>query len=428
MKKLLALTMALLMALSCMSAFADTIYTKVLVDDEVAESLMALYGMDEDQLAMVDPILSLVNAIGVNVITAEDGAQVDVDLNGANAFSLGFAANEAGATVASTLFPNYVLTVSQETMNEFMKQFAANMPGASAGGEGGMDMTALTEVFSRYVTPWIEACAAAGKPGDPVTGDYGFEGCKFDTMVPVTVDMDAITEATKKLLDDVMADPTAMAMIKGYVQSAAQKSGQTIDEAKFEEDFKAAFEEWMAHFPKTASAEYYTNANSDGTPFYMYGEAMREGETEPFTCYMYYEDETHMHMGYQDGELMDGAFTMDGTDMSMYFQMGVIYFGLSMSVTEELFSASVFFMNDEAPLLSVVVTMEKGGERTLSLDAAGKTVLAVEDIMKDQSGEAVQGLLGDFMSNGLGTLMNTLTEQVPDIAAMLSLFSGMMAS
>ena len=143
MKKLLALTMALLMALSCMSAFADTIYTKVLVDEEVAESLMALYGMDEDQLALVDPILSLVNAIGVNVITAEDGAPVDVDLNGANAFSLGFAANEAGATVASTLFPNYVLTVSQETMNEFMKQFAANMPGASAGGEGGMDMTAL---------------------------------------------------------------------------------------------------------------------------------------------------------------------------------------------------------------------------------------------------------------------------------------------
>lgn len=425
MKKLLALTMALLMALSCMSAFADTIYTKVLVDEEVAESLMALYGMEEDQMALVDTILSLVNALGVNVITAEDGAQVDVDLNGADAFSLGFATNEAGATVVSTLFPNYALTVSQETMGEMMKQFAANMP--SAGGEGGVDMTAMTEVLSRYVTPWIEACAAAGKPGDPVTGDYGFEGCKFDTMVPVTVDMEAITEATKKLVDDIMADPAAMGMIKGYVMTAAQKSGQTIDEAKFEEDFKAAFEEWMSHFPKTATAEYYTNANSDGTPFYMYGEAMREGETEPFTCYMYYEDANHMHMGYQDGEVTEGAFTMDGSDMSMYFQMGVIYFGLDMSFSEELLSVSVYFMSDESPLLTLLVTTTKGGERTLSMDTAGKTVLAVEDIMQDQSGEAVQGLLGDFMTNGLGTLMNVLSEQVPEIAAMLGMFSGMMA-
>ena len=425
MKKLLALTMALLMALSCMSAFADTIYTKILVDEEVAESLMVLYGMDEDQLALVDTILSLVNALGVNVITAEDGAQVDVDLNGADAFSLGFATNEAGATVASTLFPNYVLTVSQETMGEMMKQFAANMP--SAGSDGGVDMTAMTEVLSRYVTPWIEACAAAGKPGDPVTGDYGFEGCKFDTMVPVTVDMDAITVATKKLVDDIMADPTAMAMIKGYVISVAQKSGTSIDEAKFEEDFKAAFEEWMSRFPKTASAEYYTNANSDGTPFYVYGEAMREGETEPFTCYMYYEDANHMHMGYQDGEVTEGAFTMDGSDISLYFQMGVIYFGLDMSFSDELLTVSVYFMSDESPLLTLLVTTAKGGERTLSLDAAGKTVLAVEDIMKDQSGEAVQGLLGDFLSNGLGTVMNVLSEQVPDIAAMLGLFSGMMA-
>ena len=89
MKKLFALILALLLALSCTSAFARTVYTKVTVDREQAKALFSGFGMPEAQMATVDPILSLVNALGVRVTTAEDGAQVDLDLNGADAMSMG---------------------------------------------------------------------------------------------------------------------------------------------------------------------------------------------------------------------------------------------------------------------------------------------------------------------------------------------------
>jgi len=415
MKKLLALILALMMMLTCISAFADTIYTKVAVDPEVAKELMTGFGVPEDQMAMVDPILALVNALGVNVITVTDGAQIDLDLNGADALSLGFATDDAGINVVSTLFPNYVVTISQETIGQIMEQLMANMP--IAGGEGGMDMNAFMGTFSGYITPWVEACSAAGKPGDPVTGEYEFEGYKFDTMVPVTVDMAAITEATQKLLDDLLADPAAMAAIKGMAQGMAQSSGETIDDEKFTEDFKAGFEEFMAHFPATASAEVY--ANSDGSEtFYMNAEAMREGETEPFTAYMLYVDAQNMKMGYQDGQTTEAGFEMTGSDMTMYFAMGEMYFGLAMSFAENQFGMDIYFMNEEKPLVSITVDMAAGGERTLSVDTAGKTAVALA-LPMDGNDESVQGLLGDIMMNGLGGLMGTLSEQVPEIASML---------
>jgi len=415
MKKLLAMILALMTMLTCISAFADTIYTKVAVDPEVAKELMTGFGVPEDQMAMVDPILALVNALGVNVITVTDGAQIDLDLNGADALSLGFATDDAGINVVSTLFPNYVVTISQETIGQIMEQLMANMP--IAGGEGGMDMNAFMGTFSGYITPWVEACSAAGKPGDPVTGEYEFEGYKFDTMVPVTVDMAAITEATQKLLDDLLADPAAMAAIKGMAQGMAQSTGETIDDEKFTEDFKAGFEEFMAHFPATASAEVY--ANSDGSEtFYMNAEAMREGETEPFTAYMLYVDAQNMKMGYQDGQTTEAGFEMTGSDMTMYFAMGEMYFGLAMSFAENQFGMDIYFMNEEKPLVSITVDMAAGGERTLSVDTAGKTAVALA-LPMDGNDESVQGLLGDIMMNGLGGLMGTLSEQVPEIASML---------
>ena len=429
MKKLLALIVALMMALTCMSALADNVYTKVTVDGDLAKGLLTGFGVPEDQMAIVDPVIALVNALGVSVTTVADGAQIDLDLNGNPAVSLGFAMDEQGAKVVSNLIPNYLLTVSQETIGQFMEQVAANMPGA--GGEGGgMDMSAMMETFGGYFQPWFEACASAGQPGDPVTGEYEFMDYKFDTMVPVTVDMAVITEATQKLIDDLSADPAAMAAIKGFAQGFAKNSGEEFDEANFEANFKAGMQEWMSHFPDTVTAEFYTDStDEDGMPFYLQGDSIW-GEESGFTYYMLYVDEATMYMGYQmtakDGDEevpMEAGFSMENGGMSMYFSMGEMYLGLAMSFSEDGFAMDVYFMNADKPLVSVVVTMAASGERTLPVDGAGKTTLAIEDAMSGE-GDAVQGLAGDFMANGLGALMGTLSEQVPEIASLMGMMSG----
>ena len=169
MKKLFALILALLLTLSCTSAFAHTVTTRLTVDREQAKALFSGFGMPEAQMATVDPILSLVNALGVRVTTAEGGAQVDLDLNGADALSVGWASDDADVNIVSTLFPNYYLTLSNETIAQIMTQMAQNMPGAGGeGGAGGFDMAAMQAVFGGYYQKWLAACTAAGIPGEPV--------------------------------------------------------------------------------------------------------------------------------------------------------------------------------------------------------------------------------------------------------------------
>lgn len=428
MKKLFALILALMMALTGLSAFADSVYTQVKIDTDVATGLMTSFGVPEDQMGMVEPILALINALGVNVINADGATQVNLDLNGSDALSLAFASNAEGVTVASTLFPNYILTMSSETMGQMMEQFAANVPGA--GGEGGAsltDMAAMGEIFGGYYQRWMEACASAGKPGDPVPGDYEFEGYTFDTMVPVTVDIPAIADATRSIMDEMMADPAAMSAIKGMAQGMAQNSGEEFDEENFEANFKAGFDEWLSHFPEETTAEFYCNGE-ESQPFYLTGESTLEDGN--ITYDMLFVDETNMDMGFtMSGEnTIEAGFSMEGAAMSIYFSMDETYFGLAFNTDGDQLLIDLYFMNAEKPLLSVSATHSEDGALTLSLDAAGKTALSVEEIMADQSGEAVQGLLGDVMGNGLGTLMGTLSSEVPEIASLMGMLSGGMAS
>ena len=430
MKKLFALILALLLTLSCTSAFAHTVTTRLTVDREQAKALFSGFGMPEAQMATVDPILSLVNALGVRVTTAEGGAQVDLDLNGADALSMGWALDDAGVNIVSTLFPNYYLTLSNETIAQIMAQMAQNMPGAGGeGGAGGFDMAAMQAVFGGYYQKWLAACTAAGIPGEPVEVKYEYKNYVFDTMVPVTVDMEAITEATTELLSELLADPAAMAMLQGMARGMAQSSGTAFDPETFEADFKAGFGEWMAHFPDEVSAEVYTNANDASGMFYMYSEAYYEGEEMPFfTAYMLFENAQNMDMGFamdltddetQQTVTMTAGFAMKDTDMKMFFDMGGIYYGLNMSFNGGSMTFDVFFMNDKAPLMTVAVEITDGGDRTLPVDSAGKTVLAVEDIMQDANSEAAQGLYGDIQANGLGALMGTVMQQVPELGSLV---------
>ncbi len=423
MKKLLALILALMLALGGVSAFAGTVYTKVSIDGDVVKALLPGFGIPEDQLGLLDPVISLVNALGVKVVTVEDGTEVALDLNGKEALSLGWATDGAGTTVVSTLFPNYIVTIPQETIDQMMEQFMANMPvaGGEGGGLGGFDFAAMGEVFGKYIAEWMQACAAAGQPGDPVPGDYVMDGVAFDTMVPVTVDVPAIKAATAKLMDDLLADPAAMGMIKGMAQS----SGGQIDDATFEAEFKAGFEEWMSHMPEAVTAEFYTNSE-DGQTFFLTGESVMEGETEASFSYdMMFLGEANMTMHcHMAGEApMDMGFSMEGTDVSMFLAMGDAYFGLNLSFPENEFDLDFFFMDPQAPVLSVKVTMDEAGERTLSMDGAGKTAIAIEMPM-DGNDEAVQGLLGDVMSNGVGALIAVLGEEVPEVMSLMGAFSG----
>ncbi len=429
MKKLLALIVALMLALTCTSALAQTVVTTLTVDRDLAAELLPGFGVPEDQLGTVDSVLAIVNALDVRVTTVADGAQIDLGLNDADALSLGWATDAEGASIVSTLFPNYILTIKNETIAQMMEQMAANMPGGE-GGEGGMDMAAMQEVLGGHFQKWMAACSAAGQPGEPVAVEFEYGDYAFDTMVPVTVDMATITAATNELLDDLLDDEAAMQMIQGMAQSMSQSSGAPFNPETFEADFRAGFEEWMAHFPDTVTAEIYTRSDGSET-FYMTAESAYKGSETPFfTCYMLFENEQNMDMGFtmemtdeatSETATMQAGFALKDTDMKMFFDMAGTYLGLNISSAENDMVFDVFFMNAEKPLLSVKVEITDDGDRTLPVEAEGKTVLAIEDVMADGNSAAAQGLYGDIQANGLGQLMGVAMQQVPELGSLMGM-------
>ena len=404
MRKLLALTLVLLMALTAVSAAADTVYTKVTID----RGQVPTFGITEEQQGMIDPILALVNALGVKVTTVDDGAQIDLDLNETDLLSLGIAMDDAGLVAASTLFPNYVVTASQETIVQFMEQAAANVP---AAGESGMDPNALMETYGGYFYQWFEACAAAGQPGEPQTVDFETSGYTFDTMVPVTVDMPVIIEATDALVDEILSDEAVVSML--------QSSGSGFNS----DEFKTGYEAFKANMPNEVKAEYYTSGENIDIAF-IAADAFFEGQDEA-QCHaeLLNKGDNDGYLGFWDyrAEMIIGVeYSAEGFRAD--YTRGEDYFGISFLSEANEYDFDVYCMNSDAPLVCVKVTTAEGGERTLSMDAAGKNVLAVEGVTGGQ-GDAVQGLLGDIMANGMGAL-GVLTEQVPEIGGLMSMFTG----
>jgi len=117
----------------------------------------------------------------------------------------------------------------------------------------------------------------------------------------------------------------------------------------------------------------------------------------------------------------------DSVDARMDFTSQGMYLGLAFSgVREDSVDAalSVYFLNPDAPLATCRLSLQEGGELTLALDDAGKTVLSVESLADNE--EASMALVGDIMFNGLlGILSNASTVMSDEVGTLIaSLFGG----
>lgn len=409
MKKLLALILALMLALGGVAALADTVNTRITVDRDVAKELTSSFGLDEETQQKIDSALAVVNAIGVNVTTLADGLEFDLTMNDAVALALGLAMDDADASVVSTLFPNYCITFTQQTLATMAQQMAEKF--SAAGGSDDANMMAAAQALAEYFTRYIAAVSAAATPGEPEAVEFEHDGYTFDTLVPVTVDIPAAIAATDALVDEMLADETLTAAI----ESSMKSYGQTFDE----EAIRSAYDEWKTHMPEAATSEFYT-ISDDPSVFFLAGDAfLKDREEAAYHYEMLNKGDNAGTMGYWDYvndmimslEYAEGAVRADITVSGMY--LGFDFIAEAGQITCKL-----YFLSD-APLVCVDVTIAEGGERTLPVDAEGKTVLTVEDAMNDESGELVQGLLMDIMGNGIGALTEIAMQQVPELANMM---------
>ena len=422
MKKILALVLIFMMVTAWLPAWAEepagavpeetpapsaaqTVCIRLFADRDAARGVMARYGVPEERISNADRILAVFSALGVKVTGADGGVQIDLDLNGTGILSLGATTAGDDLVFGSTLFPNYLVTVSRETLTDLMEQY---MP-VNAAGADDADMTALTAAVSGYLGKYAEACMAAVTPGTPEQTGFDVGGCDFDTLTPMTVDAMAIAGATKTLAADLLKDEAVLDLMKSVPDFHPDEVLKAVDEAMTEE-----------RIPEV-TAEVYTSS-AEPRSLYAVAEATRKGAGDPACLF------TLLNPGDGSADIMLRMFETGSSLNLAYSENGFSaayitedeYYGFTAETEDDgTVRAEVYVTDPEKPLAGMTVTVSGEGTRTLSLDPDGKTRVKLEDLAGADSAEASAGLMQDITA-GLGTLMTNAAGAVPEFGSLIS--------
>ena len=409
MKKLFALMLALVMMVTASFALADTFELSFKVNTEEAGKVLPSMGIPAEQVAQFQPIFNLLNALSLKVTTANQGAQLDLNVGDKTALTIGGGPAGNDIVIGASLIPNYLLKVTEEDVKNLMSQ----IPGI--GGEGGFNpeqFAGIAEKYMGYVAQVIPTFQTALTPGETQTGSWSFEGYTFDTMTPINVDTKAIGEAVSKLMDDLMNDEEIVGLFSAF--------GGSFNPQEVLAGVKDAMSE--EHMPDVTVEVY--NIAGQQLPYYAKSEATYKGASEPsFTFWMLGKEDQSMYMEFDMvGQNMTFALTIDPASAKGLLEMKGSEEGQYVAIGLKLPGMNQFqidlFLVEKVELLSIIGSITQGdGVLTLNLDEAGKTVLGIADL---QNSEAGQGLVQEAQT-GLFQLM-----AIPEIAGVMALFTSSM--
>ena len=410
MKKLFALMLALVMMLTAAFSLAETVTITFKADFDVAQRALPMMNVPAEQVAQFQPIFNLLNALGINVIVDGNAAQLDLNVNGNTAVSIGGkAGNEI--LIGSNLVPSYLFKITEEDVQNIMAQ----IPGVG-GGQGGFDPEAFAKIGERiggYIMKVAPTFQTAMQPGATENGSWEFEGYTFDTKTPIAVDTKAIGEAVKSLVNDLMNDQEIVGLLGSLGGNInPQEIAANINEAMSEE-----------HMPDVTVEVYQSTANPAIS--YAKSEATYKGASAPsYTFWMLQKEDGTMYMEFfiVDQNLTI-ALTVTQTGGLLEIKGDEAqgqYVAIGFTMTSAAGGQLDLYVAEKTPLLSIFVNVDQGGALTLDLNEEGKTVLGIADLQGENSEAILQGLQQEVMTNVMQLMA------IPEVASIIALFtSGM---
>jgi len=445
MKKLLAVLLALVLALSCTLALAETtapateqefpgltIESEYDVNREAITKLLTDKGMDESLVKFVDAIASILDQGGEKLVIAKDGVQCDVLLKGESLVNLLAQFTDNGLLIGSNLIPNYALTASFE---ELFELFMAKVQEQAEATEG-FDIAGIQESLSAHVETFVDSCSAAIIPGEPKQGDYVMDGVSYNTMIPMKIDLPTIVDALNEMTEGLANDET--------IQTALLQLALMGVEVNFDAGSEAAFID-KATLPAVA-VETYVNVDENGAqngPTQVIVYVVPAGETEAATVVTTKVNDTNVTV---DAQFISAnttvTYTMDRDPQDMlgikcrldaYVKDAYYGFAAVTASTDEsiTFDAYLYALDQENAIAEEHGSITMNGQLTASVSDKA-TVLTLSDLTGEKSSDNVSGLVMDMMFSGLGGVLSTATELMPDevdtisstVTSILNMFTG----
>ena len=418
MKKYLALLLAVAMILAGLPAQAEktpaeppapsalkSVYARFSVDRGAAEKFMAELGVPAAQAGRMNAVFAVLSALGIRVAAADGGVQADLELNGTGVLSFGAETAEGGLAIGSSLFPDYIITVSRDTV---MSRIRKRLSGIS-GLLKGKDRQAAAAAALAYAGKFAGEVMKAIVPGTPEKAEFDVGGCAFDTRTPVSVDTAALAGAIKGLITDLLKNETISGLLRTRLHFDTEKALKALEERLAEERIP------------DAAAEVYTRSGSN--TFYAVCEAAFKGAADP--AYRI----TALRPGDGTGDIRFQAFetgasiglSVSRTGLYADYITEKAYYALRAEMTGARSAGlELYAMDTEKPLLSLAVTGSPEGKRTLSLSPEGRQAVRLEDLTGPDAAGASAGLAQSILQN-LAPLMMKIAEAVPEAVPALSL-------
>ena len=369
------------------------------VDEQMITQLLSSAGLGDDLGAK---IVAIINNIGVKTVVAGTDAQSQLLLKGGPVMTMLVKTGEDGISIGSDLFPNSVLSIPAEMLQQMTEQVT--------NGLEGLDMDAIAAAVMPHVQEF--AGIIQSKIGEPTATDFSYEGVQFTSMIPITAK--ELVTAVLTMIKGILSEEAVAPLLS---QLNVQVSG--LDEA----------------------LENIANSNDEEIPALETGLYSNENGDALLSAVMTKDEQSMtLHAGMLSNKLilrvdalsqlkLDLTVDMAAMTLDLALQVnnGGMNVGISFSggLTENGLAGSLAISMNGAPVATISLSFTPGGEVTAALDPEGKKVISLMTLQSNPNGEEFQALLSDIQTNGLSALLANAIQLMPEeVSALLTSMTG----
>lgn len=371
------------------------------VDEQMVTALLSSAGLGDDLGAK---IVAIINNIGMKTVVAGTDAQAQLLLKGGPVVTLLVKTGEDGIGICSDLFPNSVLSIPAEMIQQLTDQLSSGLQN--------IDMDAVAEAVAPHVQEF--AATIQSKIGEPVAADFTFEGVQFTSLIPINITTKELATAVLTMIKGILSEEAVAPLL---TQLNVQVSG--LDETL--EDIANSKDEEIP----ALEAGLYSNENGDGL-FSMVME--QDGQAITLRAGML---SNKLILRADALSQMKLDMTIDMMAMTVDTALEVnnggmnVGIGFNGKVTEEGMTGSLNISMNGAPVATISLNLTMGGEITADLSPEGKQTVSLLTLQNNPDGEEAQALLNDIQTNGLSALLANAIQLMPEeVTALLTSMTG----
>jgi hypothetical protein len=444
------------------------------VDSALLHDLLMYLCPSSLERQAVQKIGVLINAVEPSLTVASDGVQLDIDLNGGHALSIGGKRTDDSIIIASTLFPSYAISIPTGQIMEIaseVKPMTARPkisakdvpeavpseaapdgaePASSATGES--DAQADDALPVRQMSQYINITA-------PESVVYQENGVSFDVKRTYSLDCDGIASVWNTFVDWVFENKGVASLLE-----IAKKADLAIsaDQVKAALPVEALPRFDATYYSNSATADRLITATAvsgDGTK--VYGNARIQIAADDVTATvdvpdlplkadfeLHWKDDFMARLDVRGNQpLVYATLSTQEDALSGHIDAPVIKSDLRLMLTQSdegpkgqleinilgsylgadfniqpfdangdglRFTASLYYTDKKKPLFREELSLQPHGALTLDYSDAKKTLTPITSLFNVSNGYLV-GFALDIIFNGIGGLLDATTKVLSDL-------------